>query len=74
MPKWMAQGANPESFARYFLQNMRFWLVSFFEGFWPPKRHQKLSKSGNFGALGPDFLDFWRFFGTPFFKEFLVGF
>ena len=49
---------------------MRFWRVSFFEGFWLPKRHHKLLKSGNFGALGPDFVDFLRFFGTPFLKKF----
>ena len=57
-----------------------FWLalekspMQFFGGFWPPEKHHKLSKSGHFGALGPDFLDFWRFLVTPFFEELLVGF
>ena len=67
--------------ARCFLQNMRFWRVTIFHGFWSPQSHGKSINSGTFGARGPDcgapgpnFPDLGWILAAAFFDEFLVGF
>ena len=59
--------------ARCFLQNMRFWRVTIFHGFWSSKSLGKSITSGTFGARGPDFPDFGQILWPAEFDDFLIG-